>query len=79
LFRQHLGLTTVLMGFALPDDHIHAPNERLHIPTWYRGIDTVIHLLARLAEPSVPGFRPWHRRENPGSQGTLAARRRRSA
>jgi acetylornithine deacetylase/succinyl-diaminopimelate desuccinylase-like protein len=77
LFRQHLGLTTVLLGFALPDDHIHAPNERLHVPTWYKGIDTAIHFLARLAERPSVGFRPWHGRENPGSQGTVPARRRR--
>ena len=45
LFQQYLGLQTVLMGFGLPDDHIHAPNERLYLPNFYRGIETVIHYL----------------------------------
>lgn len=70
VFRQHLGLTTVLMGFALPDDHIHAPDERLHLPTFFKGIDTAIHFLARLVDQPTPGFRPWHGREHPAAQGT---------
>jgi acetylornithine deacetylase/succinyl-diaminopimelate desuccinylase-like protein len=38
-----LGVESVIAGFGLPDDNLHAPNEKLHIPTWYRGIDTIIH------------------------------------
>jgi acetylornithine deacetylase/succinyl-diaminopimelate desuccinylase-like protein len=33
----------VLMGFGLPDDNLHAPNEKFHLPNFYRGIETVIH------------------------------------
>lgn len=44
-FQTHLGLETVLMGFGLPDDRIHAPNERFHLPNFYRGIETAIHFL----------------------------------
>lgn len=40
-----LGLESVLTGFSLPDDQIHAPNEKLHLPTWHRGIDALIHFL----------------------------------
>lgn len=43
LFQQHLGLQTVLMGFGLADDHIHAPNERMFLPNFYRGVETAIH------------------------------------
>jgi acetylornithine deacetylase/succinyl-diaminopimelate desuccinylase-like protein len=32
-FQELLGVPTVLMGFALPDDRIHAPNEKFHLPT----------------------------------------------
>lgn len=77
LFRQHLGLTTVLLGFALPDAHIHAPNERLHLPTFYNGINTAIHFLANLAEERARGLHPWHGREHPASQQTLPTRKRR--
>lgn len=44
--RQILGIPTVLMGFALPDDRIHAPNEKFHLPNFYKGIATCIWFLA---------------------------------
>jgi acetylornithine deacetylase/succinyl-diaminopimelate desuccinylase-like protein len=47
-FQQALGIPTVLMGFALPDDRIHAPNEKFHIPNFYNGIDTCIWFLAAI-------------------------------
>jgi len=41
-FQSELALETVLMGFGLPDDRIHAPNERFYLPNFYRGIRTSI-------------------------------------
>jgi len=35
----------VLIGFGLPDDNTHAPNEKLYLPNFYKGIETVIHYL----------------------------------
>ena len=43
-----LGVESVLTGFGLPDDNVHAPNEKLHLPTFFRGIDTVIRFLCIL-------------------------------
>ncbi len=43
LFMEILKTPVVMMGFGLPDDAIHAPNERFHLPNFYRGIDTAIH------------------------------------
>jgi acetylornithine deacetylase/succinyl-diaminopimelate desuccinylase-like protein len=43
-----LNIESVLTGFGLPDDNLHAPNEKLHLPTWYRGIDTLIHFFFNL-------------------------------
>ncbi len=43
-----LGMESVLTGFGLPDDNLHAPNEKLHLPTWYRGIDALIHFFFNL-------------------------------
>jgi hypothetical protein len=34
------------MGYGLPDDRIHAPNEKFHLPNFYRGIETSIWYLA---------------------------------
>lgn len=48
--QEILGIESILSGFGLPDDHLHAPNEKIHLPTWYRGIDTIIHFLFNLTE-----------------------------
>jgi acetylornithine deacetylase/succinyl-diaminopimelate desuccinylase-like protein len=50
MFQKILGIPTVLMGFALPDDRIHAPNERFHLPNFFRGIETSIWYLATAAK-----------------------------
>ncbi len=49
-FQRVLGIETVLMGFGLPDDRLHSPNEKFHLPNFYRGIETVIHFMRFLAE-----------------------------
>ena len=43
MFNNILKAPTVMMGFGLPDDRLHAPNEKFHLPNFYRGIETVIH------------------------------------
>ena len=45
LFDRHLGIPSVMMGFGLPDDNLHAPNEKFHLPNFYRGIETVAKYL----------------------------------
>jgi acetylornithine deacetylase/succinyl-diaminopimelate desuccinylase-like protein len=49
-FKSILGVESVNIGFGLPSDNMHGPNEKLHLPTWYRGIDTLINFFIRLAE-----------------------------
>jgi acetylornithine deacetylase/succinyl-diaminopimelate desuccinylase-like protein len=49
-FQDVLGVPVVMMGFGLPDDNAHAPNEKLHLPTFYRGIETLIHYFALLGD-----------------------------
>jgi acetylornithine deacetylase/succinyl-diaminopimelate desuccinylase-like protein len=41
LFQKHLKVPGVMMGFGLPDDNLHAPNEKFHLPNFYRGIEAV--------------------------------------
>ena len=52
-FEGQLGLPTVLMGFGLPGDRIHSPNERFYLPNFTKGIETSIHYLALLAGQSA--------------------------
>jgi acetylornithine deacetylase/succinyl-diaminopimelate desuccinylase-like protein len=49
-FKSQLGLETILMGFGLPSDRAHSPNERFYLQNYYRGIKTGIHFLAKYAE-----------------------------
>jgi acetylornithine deacetylase/succinyl-diaminopimelate desuccinylase-like protein len=48
MFQEILGIESVNCGFSLPDDNFHSPNEKLNLPTWYRGIDTFIHFFHNL-------------------------------
>jgi len=48
MFQEILGVESVNCGFSLPDDNFHSPNEKLNLPTWYRGIDTLIHFFFNL-------------------------------
>ena len=54
LLQRLLGIPTVMMGFALPDSNRHAPNEKLHLPTFVRGIRTSIQFLVELARRDRP-------------------------
>jgi acetylornithine deacetylase/succinyl-diaminopimelate desuccinylase-like protein len=50
VFDRYLGIPSVMMGFGLPDDNLHAPNEKFHIPNFYRGIETVGRFLEILGK-----------------------------
>src|SRR5579872_1368851 len=47
-FDEALGIPSVMMGFGLPDDNLHAPNEKLHLPNFFRGIEAVARYLELL-------------------------------
>jgi len=48
--QEILGIPVVLMGFGLPDDRIHGPNEKFHLPNFYRGIETSIWYMSLAAQ-----------------------------
>jgi acetylornithine deacetylase/succinyl-diaminopimelate desuccinylase-like protein len=48
-FIRELGTPTILMGFGLPDDNLHAPNEKFHLANFHRGIESIIRFLTNLA------------------------------
>lgn len=43
LLQKYVGADSLLTGFGLPDDNIHSPDEHLHLPTWYKGIEAFVH------------------------------------
>jgi acetylornithine deacetylase/succinyl-diaminopimelate desuccinylase-like protein len=49
MFKQTLGVNTILTGFSLPDDNFHGPNEKLHLPTWKTGMAALVHFLHNIA------------------------------
>jgi acetylornithine deacetylase/succinyl-diaminopimelate desuccinylase-like protein len=42
---EYLGIPSVMMGFGLPDDNLHAPNEKFHLPNFYSGIEAIASYL----------------------------------
>jgi acetylornithine deacetylase/succinyl-diaminopimelate desuccinylase-like protein len=49
-FQNYLGIPSVMMGLGLPDDNLHAPNEKFHIPNFYRGIESLIRFFTILGK-----------------------------
>src|SRR6266545_4182309 len=48
MLQQICGVESVLVGTGLPSDNVHSPNEHIHLPTWYKGIDAFIHFFYNL-------------------------------
>ena len=40
-----LGIPTVMMGFGLPDDNLHAPNEKFNLSNFHRGVEALVLFL----------------------------------
>ncbi|NQT34328.1 dipeptidase [bacterium] len=49
-FKSILGLDTILVGFALPDARTHSPNENLHLPTFYTGMESLVRMFYYFVE-----------------------------
>lgn len=49
-FERHLKIPSVMMGFGLPDDNLHAPNEKFHIANFHRGIESIISFFEELGQ-----------------------------
>jgi acetylornithine deacetylase/succinyl-diaminopimelate desuccinylase-like protein len=41
-FVRILGIPVLIMGFGLPDDNLHAPNEKFNLSNFHRGIESII-------------------------------------
>ena len=47
-FKKLLGIDSVLLGFGLPDENAHAPNEFIHLENFFGGVRTVAHFYNEL-------------------------------
>ncbi|GAC1325120.1 MAG: dipeptidase [Chloroflexota bacterium] len=52
VFKEALGLNSVLMGWGLPDDNLHAPNEKFSLDNFYQGIAATIRFWLRVGSRS---------------------------
>jgi len=49
LFKKELGVDTLLVGFGLPDDRVHSPNEKFDLDCLHDGAKTAAVLYERLS------------------------------
>eukprot|EP00884_Botryococcus_braunii_P001132 jgi/Botrbrau1/11019/Bobra.101_1s0017.1 len=52
-FKKYLDLDMTALGFGLPDDHVHAPNERFRLSQYHAGREAYIRISRR------SGMRSW--------------------
>lgn len=50
LLQKHLKLDPVLIGYGLPDDGLHSPNEKFSLNQFYKGIECNLRLYQKIAE-----------------------------
>jgi acetylornithine deacetylase/succinyl-diaminopimelate desuccinylase-like protein len=57
VIKNKLNIPPVLMGFALPDDNLHGPNERFYLPNFFNGIKTSMAFMELLGAPATTSHR----------------------
>jgi acetylornithine deacetylase/succinyl-diaminopimelate desuccinylase-like protein len=75
--REALRCPVILMGFGLPDENSHAPNERLDLENYEKGILSAIYLYEELA--AAPADAPRAEAAEAAPARRAGARRRRRA
>ena len=53
VFKEILGVDTILLGFAQPDCNAHSPNEWFDLNDFRRGINSTIHLYQKISNLKV--------------------------
>ena len=50
LFKETLNIPVLMLGFGLPDDNLHAPNEKFSLEMFHKGIQTCLVFFAKLGQ-----------------------------
>jgi acetylornithine deacetylase/succinyl-diaminopimelate desuccinylase-like protein len=45
IIKEILNAESLMLGFGLPSDNIHGPNEKQYLPNYFRGIETFIRFI----------------------------------
>lgn len=53
LFQKRLQVPVLPLGFGLPDDGLHSPNEKYNVSHFFMGINGVIHMLGEASKMKV--------------------------
>jgi acetylornithine deacetylase/succinyl-diaminopimelate desuccinylase-like protein len=49
MVQAKLGVDSIIMGFGLPDDGLHGPNEKQHLPTLWKGVEAHMRFFEAIA------------------------------
>ena len=49
MFKEHLKVESVLMGFSDPNCNLHGPNEFFHVADYLAGIRSSAHFIQELS------------------------------
>jgi len=49
LVQEKLGVEAIMMGFSLPEDNLHAPNEKYYLPNFPRSLEAYIRFFDAIA------------------------------
>jgi acetylornithine deacetylase/succinyl-diaminopimelate desuccinylase-like protein len=64
-FKIHLGIDSLMMGFGMPDDGAHNPNEKYDIRSFHKGINTWARVIASIHAGNLTHEKP-RQRTRPG-------------
>jgi acetylornithine deacetylase/succinyl-diaminopimelate desuccinylase-like protein len=54
-FKNTLGIDSLMMGYGLPDDGLHSPNEKMSLAMLKKGVETNVAFLRNVSDATIEG------------------------